>query len=75
MTNDNHENDTRFETGVLMNGFNNDSTWMNIIILLMLLTIFPAPEPHKTDWVEVIKGAAKTLEDFEKAEEAKKDEN
>lgn len=73
--NDNHENETRIETGLPTNGFINNSSWMNIIILLMLLTIFPAPEPNKTDWAEVIKGAAKTLEDFEKAEEAKKDED
>lgn len=75
MMNDNHENDTKNEMEVPTNGFCNDSSWLNIIILLMLLTIFPAPEPHKTDWAEVIKGAAKTIEDFEKAEEAKKDED
>ena len=75
MTNDKRENDNRTEMEVPTNGFINNSSWMNIIILLMLLTIFPAPEPNKTDWAEVIKGAAKTLEDFEKAEEAKKDED
>lgn len=75
MMNDKHENDTRTEMEAPTTGFNNNSSWMNIIILLMLLAIFPAPEPHKTDWAEVIKGAAKTIEDIEKAEEAKKDED
>ncbi len=75
MMNNNHENDMTNEIEVHTNGFNNDHSWLHIIILLMLLAIFPVHETNKTNWTEVIKGAAKTIEDFEKAEEAKKVED
>lgn len=75
MTNDNHENDTRIEMETRTDGIKTDWSWLFIIMLMLFLTTFPLTDDHKPSLIEVIKGAAKTVEDLEKAEEAKKDEN
>lgn len=75
MMNDNHENDTRTEMETRTDGINTDPTWLLVIMFLVFLSTFPLPDGQKPRFTDLIKGAAKTIEDFEKAEEAKKDED